>query len=177
MDLFLDRLESPIGTIVLISDGEALRVLDFVDCEERMKRLLKIHYGDKAPARDICESADIKRRVIAYFAGELTSVDEMAVRTEGTPFQKLVWAELRNIPAGTTISYGELAKRIGRPSASRAVGLANGSNPIAVVVPCHRVIGANGSLTGYGGGMERKRWLLEHESAQRSLATLSLAKL
>jgi methylated-DNA-[protein]-cysteine S-methyltransferase len=101
----------------------------------------------------------------------------MAVRTEGTPFQKLVWAELRNIPAGATISYGELAKRIGRPGASRAVGLANGSNPIAIVVPCHRVIGANGSLTGYGGGMERKRWLLEHESAQRSLATVLLAKL
>jgi O-6-methylguanine DNA methyltransferase len=170
MDLFLDQLESPIGTIVLISDGEALRVLDFVDCEERMQRLLKIHYGDQ-PVVDSRESLGIKRRVEAYFAGELTSVDSLAVRTEGTPFQKQVWAELRNIPTGTTISYGELAKRIGRPAASRAVGLANGSNPIAIVVPCHRVIGSTGALTGYGGGMERKRWLLAHEGAQRLLAT------
>ena len=170
MDLFLDRLESPIGTIALISDGEALRVLDFVDCEERMQRLLKLHYGEQHPVVDSRESAAIKRRVEAYFAGDLTGIDAIAVRSEGTPFQKQVWAELRNIAAGTTLSYGELAKRIGRPSASRAVGLANGSNPIAIVVPCHRVIGANGSLTGYGGGMERKRWLLEHEGpATRNL--------
>ena len=172
MDLFLDQFESPIGTIVLISDGEALRVLDFVDCEERMQRLLKIHYGEQKPIVNSRESADLKRRVTSYFEGDLTSVDSIDVRTEGTDFQKQVWAELRHIPAGATISYGQLAKRIGRPSASRAVGLANGSNPIAIVVPCHRVIGANGSLTGYGGGMERKRWLLEHEGAQRSLATL-----
>jgi len=172
MDLFLDQLESPIGTLVLISDGEALRVLDFVDCDERMQRLLHIHYGDRKPVVGSSESLGIKRRVEAYFAGDLTSIDAIAVRTEGTPFQKEVWAELRHIPASTTISYGELAKRIGRPSASRAVGLANGSNPIAIVVPCHRVIGTNGSLTGYGGGMERKRWLLAHEGAQRLLATL-----
>jgi methylated-DNA-[protein]-cysteine S-methyltransferase len=165
MDLFLDQLESPIGTIVLISDGEALRVLDFVDCEERMQRLLKLHYGDKQPVVNSRESSAIRHHVEAYFAGDLTSVDTIAVRTEGTPFQKQVWAELRHITAGTTLSYGELAKRIGRPSASRAVGLANGSNPIAIVVPCHRVIGSNGSLTGYGGGMERKQWLLEHEGA------------
>jgi methylated-DNA-[protein]-cysteine S-methyltransferase len=99
-------------------------------------------------------------------------VDEIAVCTEGTPFQKQVWGELRSIAVGTTLSYGELAKRIGRPGASRAVGSANGSNPIAIVVPCHRVIGSNGALTGYGGGMERKRWLLQHEGAQLSLATL-----
>jgi len=172
VDLFLDQLESPIGTIVLISDGEALRVLDFVDCDERMQRLLRIHYGEQKPVVGSRESLHVKRQVEAYFAGDLTSIDAIAVRTEGTPFQKLVWAELRHIPASTTISYGELAKRIGRPNASRAVGLANGSNPIAIVVPCHRVIGANGSLTGYGGGMERKRWLLAHEGAQQLLATL-----
>ena len=176
MQLFLDQLNSPIGKIVLISDGEALRVFDFVDCDERMQRLLKRHYGDQ-PAIESRESLPIKRRVEAYFEGDLTSVDDIAVRTEGTAFQKRVWAELRHIPASTTISYGELAKRIGQPSASRAVGLANGANPIAVVVPCHRVIGANGSLTGYGGGMERKRWLLAHESAQRTLATPLLATL
>jgi len=171
MDLFLDELVSPIGTIALISDGEALRVLDFVDCEERMQRLLKLHYGEQRPVRS-CESFSIKRRMEAYFAGELTSVDSIAVRSEGTAFQKQVWAELRKTAAGTTLSYGALAKRIGRPGASRAVGLANGSNPIAIVVPCHRVIGSNGALTGYGGGIERKRWLLEHEGAQLLLATL-----
>jgi methylated-DNA-[protein]-cysteine S-methyltransferase len=171
MDLFLEQLKSPIGTIALISDGEALRVLDFVDCEERMQRLLKIHYGER-PIVKSRESLDIKRRVEAYFAGELTSVDTIPVRTEGTDFQKQVWAELRTIAATTTISYGELAKRIGQPKASRAVGLANGANPIAIVVPCHRVIGSTGALTGYGGGMERKRWLLQHEGAQLSLATL-----
>ena len=172
VDLFLDQLESPIGTIVLISDGEALRVLDFVDCDERMERLLRLHYGNQKPITGSREGLGIKRKVEAYFAGNLTSVDDIAVCTEGTSFQKRVWSELRHIPASTTISYGELAKRIGRPSASRAVGLANGSNPIAIVVPCHRVIGANGSLTGYGGGMERKRWLLAHEGAQQLLATL-----
>jgi len=171
MDLFLDRLESPIGTIVLISDGEALRVLDFVDCEERMQRLLSVHYGEQ-PVVESRESLGIKRRMEAYFGGDLTSVDAIAVRTEGTPFQKQVWAELRNIAAGSTLSYGALAKRIGRPGASRAVGLANGSNPIGIVVPCHRVIGSSGALTGYGGGIERKRWLLEHEGAQWPLATL-----
>jgi methylated-DNA-[protein]-cysteine S-methyltransferase len=172
MQLFLDELESPVGRLVLINDGEALRVLDFVDCEERMQRLLKIHYGDNQPVAGGGKASGIKARVKAYFAGDLTSIDSIPVQTDGTPFQKQVWAELRNVPVSTTISYGELAKRIGRPSASRAVGLANGSNPIAIVVPCHRVIGANGSLTGYGGGMERKRWLLAHESLQRPLATL-----
>jgi methylated-DNA-[protein]-cysteine S-methyltransferase len=171
MELFLDRVESPVGTIVLISDGDALRVLDFVDCEERMQRLLRLHYGPQ-PVVESRESLGIKRSVEAYFAGELTSVEAVPVRTEGTAFQKQVWAELRHIAAGTTVSYGELAKRIGRPGASRAVGLANGSNPIAIVVPCHRVIGSTGALTGYGGGIERKRWLLRHEGAQLPLATL-----
>jgi len=171
MDLFLDQLKSPIGAIALISDGEALRVLDFVDCEERMQRLLTLHYGTQ-PVVESRESLGIRRRVEAYFEGELLSLDSIAVSTEGTPFQKSVWAELRKIPAGTTASYGELAKRLGKPGASRAVGLANGSNPIAVVVPCHRVIGSNGALTGYGGGIERKQWLLKHEGAQLSLAKL-----
>jgi len=171
MDLFVDQLDSPIGKIALISDGEALRVLDFVDCEERMQRLLTLHYGARA-AVESRESLGVKRIVEAYFEGDLTSVDGIAVRTEGTLFQKQVWAELRKIPAGTTLSYGELARRIGKPAASRAVGLANGSNPIGIVVPCHRVIGSTGALTGYGGGIERKRWLLRHEGAQLSLATL-----
>jgi methylated-DNA-[protein]-cysteine S-methyltransferase len=103
----------------------------------------------------------------AYFAGDLHAIDPLETRTGGTHFQQRVWTELRRIPAGGTITYGELARRIGRPAACRAVGLANGSNPISIVVPCHRVIGADGQLTGYGGGIARKRWLLDHE--QRAL--------
>jgi methylated-DNA-[protein]-cysteine S-methyltransferase len=94
-------------------------------------------------------------------------IDTLPVETGGTPFQREVWHALREIPCGTTTSYGKLAELIGRPAAMRAVGLANGANPVAVVVPCHRVIGANGSLTGYGGGIERKRWLLDHEKSPR----------
>jgi methylated-DNA-[protein]-cysteine S-methyltransferase len=168
MELFLDEFASPIGKIALITDGEALRMLEFVDRDERIERVLRLYFGDQRIIRG-AGNLEIKRRAEAYFAGDLTGIDTIPVRTEGTPFQKQVWAELRNIPAGGTLSYGALAKRIGKPSASRAVGLANGSNPIAIVVPCHRVIGSNGSLTGYGGGMERKRWLLEHEGAQLGL--------
>jgi methylated-DNA-[protein]-cysteine S-methyltransferase len=164
VDFFLDRLESPIGTIVLITDGEALRALDFLDFEPRMRRLLKLHYGPRTLVEKP-ENLGIKRCLLTYFSGDLNSLDNVVVHTEGSAFQRRVWAHLRKIRAGTTITYGELAKRIGRPSASRAVGLANGSNPIAIVVPCHRVIGASGALTGYGGGIERKRWLLRHEAA------------
>jgi len=104
----------------------------------------------------------------AYFAGDLTAIDDVPVATNGTPFQRTVWAALRRIPAGTTTSYGALAASIGYPSAMRAVGLANGANPVAIIVPCHRVIGADHSLTGYGGGLPRKRWLLEHEGFELS---------
>ena len=164
MHFFLDRLESPIGTILLVTDGEALRALDFLDFEPRMRRLLKLHYGPQ-PLLENPENLGIKRSLLAYFSGDLNSLDNLVVRTEGTAFQQRVWAQLREIRAGTTITYGELAKRIGRPAARRAVGLATGSNPIAIVVPCHRVIGSTGALTGYGGGIERKRWLLQHEAA------------
>jgi methylated-DNA-[protein]-cysteine S-methyltransferase len=105
-----------------------------------------------------------------YFAGSLTALDAVAVRTGGSTFQRRVWAALREIPAGSTTSYGWLAALLEIPNASRAVGLANGANPIAIVVPCHRVIGADGSLTGYGGGLARKRWLLDHEERCRLVA-------
>ncbi len=163
MDFLFDRLESPIGTILLVTDGEALCALDFLDFEPRMRRLLKLYYGLQ-PLLEKPENLGIKRSLTAYFSGDLNSLDNLIVRTEGTAFQQRVWAQLREIRAGTTITYGALAKRIGRPSASRAVGLANGSNPIAIVIPCHRVIGSSGALTGYGGGIERKRWLLKHEA-------------
>jgi methylated-DNA-[protein]-cysteine S-methyltransferase len=162
MRLWLERWTSPIGTILLVSDGEALRALDFSDYEARTHQLLRIHYG----AYDLREGAaprPIGDAIRAYFAGELRIIDKIPTATGGSEFQRRVWAGLREIPAGTTLGYGKLAERVGKPKASRAVGLANGANPIAIVVPCHRVIGANGTLTGYGGGLERKRWLLEHE--------------
>jgi methylated-DNA-[protein]-cysteine S-methyltransferase len=164
MEFFLDRLESPIGTILLITDGEALRALDFVDFEPRMHRLLKLYYGIR-PLRENTETLGIKCRLNRYFAGDLTSLNDIVVSTQGTSFQRQVWAELRKIPFGATITYSELAKRVDRPTASRAVGLANGSNPVSIVVPCHRVIASTGALTGYAGGIDRKRWLLQHEAA------------
>ena len=163
MNLFIGHLPSPVGTLTLSWDSEmALRALDFDGFDQRFQRLLETHYGKcKLTQARIPEVFD--RALEAYFAGNVTALENLAVRTGGSAFQQQVWAALREIPAGTTMSYGQLAQRVGRPGASRAVGRANGSNPIGIVVPCHRVIGADGSLTGYGGGMQRKRWLLEHE--------------
>jgi methylated-DNA-[protein]-cysteine S-methyltransferase len=165
VDLFIDRLTSPIGTLVLVWQPDVLRALHFEDGDEQpFRRLLRWQFGmdelPSAPAPD-----EIRHPIEAYFRGEITAIDKVTVQTNGTPFQQRIWTELRRIPAGTTITYGGLAARIGRSGASRAVGLANGSNPVAVVVPCHRVIGASGTLTGYGGGLDRKRWLLAHEQA------------
>jgi O-6-methylguanine DNA methyltransferase len=162
MKLYVDRMPSPIGNLFLVWEDETLRALDFGDYEERFARLLRVHYGASRPEPGRAPKA-IHGALEAYFEGDLTAIDRVPVKTNGTPFQLQVWQALRSIPAGRTSSYGELAARIGRPGASRAVGLANGSNPIGIVVPCHRVIGANGTLTGYGGGLERKRWLLAHE--------------
>jgi methylated-DNA-[protein]-cysteine S-methyltransferase len=166
--LLIDRIDTAIGEMILVADRDGnLRAIDWADYESRMLRLLRRHYGEKGFSLESAKNpgglSDIIRR---YFAGEVSAIDTLPVQTAGTPFQREVWHALRDIPAGTTASYAQLAERIGRPSAVRAVGLANGSNPIGVVVPCHRVIGSNGSLTGYGGGMERKRWLLEHEGVQ-----------
>lgn len=164
MKFLLDSIASPLGTVLVVSDGECLRALDFEDYEARMCSLLARQYGEVElqAARD---PGGASSAVDAYFAGEFQALDDFPVASNGTAFQQLVWRQLREIPRGTTRSYGELARRIGNPAASRAVGLANGSNPIAIAVPCHRVIGANGDLTGYAGGMERKRWLLMHEGA------------
>ena len=163
MRLQLDRIMSPLGEILLACDAEGrLRALDFHDYEERMRQLLRLQYGalklDTGPA-----PAAITGRLRAYFAGELAGLAAIPVATGGTPFQRDVWAALRRIPLGTTTTYGALAAAIGRPRAIRAVGLANGANPVSIVVPCHRVIGSGGALTGFGGGLHRKRWLLEHE--------------
>jgi methylated-DNA-[protein]-cysteine S-methyltransferase len=166
----LDRIPTPIGALLVAADSEArLRVLDFDDYDERMRRLLRRQYG--ADGVRLVEGripASIRAPIEAYFAGELTAIESVPVKAAGTAFQREVWAALRTIPAGSTLSYGALARQIGRPAAVRAVGLANGANPIGVVVPCHRVIGADASLTGYGGGVERKRWLLAHEGVEVS---------
>jgi O-6-methylguanine DNA methyltransferase len=168
MHLTFDRFPSPIGTILLVSDGTSLRALDFHDYEERLHRLMQRQYG-RVDLRQGSIPTSIVRSLEAYFAGDLDATRTIPVETGGTPFQRRVWAALRQIPAGTTTSYGALATALGQPSASRAVGLANGANPVGIVVPCHRVIGANGSLTGFGGGLSRKQWLLDHEGAQLGL--------
>lgn len=171
LTLLIDRLATPIGELLIVADGDGkLRVIDWTDYEDRMLLLLRRHYGEDGftlkPARD---PGGLTSAMRAYFKGDLGVLDRLPVATAGTPFQRDVWRALRKIKCGTTISYAELARRIGRPSAVRAVGLANGQNPIGVVVPCHRVIGSNGSLTGYGGGLERKRWLLAHEGVAARL--------
>lgn len=163
--LFFERIDTPIGELLLAADGEgSLRAVDWTEYEPRMQRLLRIHYGHNGFTLEPAGSqSHLTVALRNYFAGELEAIDQLPVRTAGTLFQRSVWSALREIPRGSTESYSKLAQRIGRPNAVRAVGLANGSNPIGIVVPCHRVIGADGSLTGYGGGMDRKRWLLRHE--------------
>jgi methylated-DNA-[protein]-cysteine S-methyltransferase len=166
LQLLLDRIETPIGELLIVADKEGnLRAVDWAEYETRMRRFLRLHYGEDGftltPARNPNGLSDA---ISSYFAGDLTAIDNLPVKTGGTPFQREVWHSLREIACGTTVSYAKLADRIGRPTAVRAVGLANGSNPIGIIVPCHRVVGSNGSLTGYGGGIDRKRWLLQHES-------------
>ena len=174
----IDRLDTPIGEMLIVADFEGnLRAVDWGDHETRMRRILRLHYGEVGIALEPARNpAGLTSAIARYFEGDLTSIDILPVQTGGTPFQREVWRALRNIPSGTTISYMQLAWQIGRCAAARAVGLANGSNPIGVVVPCHRVIGANGSLTGYGGVIERKAWLLEHEADAPTVKSLFVAQ-
>ena len=154
---FFTNLNSPIGRLLLVSDGEALIGLYMDTPGSPMP--------DTEGWREDASAHPLPAALLQlgeYFAGKRRQFD-LPLRLEGTDFQKQVWNGLLDIGYGETLSYGELAQRIGNPKASRAVGLANGSNPISILVPCHRVIGADGSLTGYGGGLERKRWLLSHE--------------
>jgi len=172
MTLEIAEFHSPIGTIVLAVRDGTLTALVFAEgWPDRRARLVK-RFGD-VDLRRAADPAGVSGRLAAYFAGDLGALDAIAVDAGGTPFQRRVWGALRTIPPGETVSYQTLARRIGAPTAVRAVGAANGDNPVGIVVPCHRVIGADGSLTGYGGGIERKRWLLTHERAgtleQRSL--------
>ena len=161
--LRLDRLATPIGEALIVTDEAGhLRAFDWADCRSSMARLLRLHYGSVVPEPGAAPGR-IMRLLRDYFAGDVGCLGAIESRTAGTSFQRSVWAALTTIAPGETLSYGGLASKIGCPRSVRAVGTANGADPISVVVPCHRVIGADGSLTGYGGGIERKRWLLNHE--------------
>lgn len=164
-ELSIDTIDSLLGPIVIVTDDRALCALDFGDCEGRMMTLLARRFGEPVLRRE-ANPLGVSARVRAYLGGDLHSLDGIEVRPGGTRFQQTVWSALRKIPVGTTRTYGQLASRIGRPAASRAVGLANSLNPVAIVIPCHRVIGSDASLVGYAGGLERKRWLLRHEGAR-----------
>lgn len=163
MKLQLERWTSPVGILLLVTDENAfLRALEFEENEVRMACLLH-RYCPGHSLKDGPAPAALKNALSAYFNGDINALQQIRTEAAGTVFQRQVWAALRDIPAGTTVNYGQLATAIGRKGASRAVGAANGANPIPIVVPCHRVIGADGSLTGFGSGLPRKQWLLDHE--------------
>ena len=157
--IFYSSLKSPIGEVIVTSDEIGIRSIYSPTHETLISPLEKAK-------RDKSKLLDATDQLRAYFAGELQEFS-LALNPQGTPFFKQVWKHLKTISYGTTMSYGELAKQIGKPTASRAVGMANGRNPISFIIPCHRVIGQNGSLTGYGGGLKLKRWLLEFEKEPR----------
>ena len=167
MTITVADYRSPLGDVRLAVLEDRLCAMTFCDGWPRVEQRLARRFPASAPRSG--DAAEIRRRLDAYFGGELTALDDLAVDPGGTPFQQAVWAALRRIPVGQTTTYGALARAIGSPSAVRAVGAANGANPIWLVVPCHRAIGADGRLVGYAGGIERKRWLLAHERAVREL--------
>ena len=168
--VIVDAHQSPIGPLTAAERGGRVCLLHFGADGPEVDPILERWYpGEPRVRRALPQVAEALRR---YFGGDLAALDAVPAELNGTPFQKSVWQALRRIPPGATISYGELARRIGQPTSVRAVGAANGANPVAVIVPCHRVIGSNGTLTGYGGGLPTKRWLLEHEGA----ATLPLCQ-
>jgi methylated-DNA-[protein]-cysteine S-methyltransferase len=162
---FIEHFATPTGMMLLVTDAEDhVRALDWEDHAARMHRLLRLHYGTvRLEPKDAVSPA--RQAMKAYFNGALGAIDSLPVKTGGTEFQRALWATLRTIRTGSTTTYGSLAIQLGQPKATRAIGTANGANPIGIIVPCHRVIGANAALTGYGGGIERKRWLLRHEGA------------
>jgi methylated-DNA-[protein]-cysteine S-methyltransferase len=159
--VFVDAIDSPVGRLTIAERAGRVCLLHFGADGPDVDRMFDRWYPGEPRTRQ--PISGIRDRLARYFTGEVAVLDTISVELNGTPFQKNVWDALRRIPGGTTISYMELARRIGAPSAIRAVGTANGANPVVVIVPCHRVIGSNGKLTGYGGGLDRKQWLLEHE--------------
>jgi methylated-DNA-[protein]-cysteine S-methyltransferase len=163
MSWLLEKVDSPMGDILLMHDGERLAALEFGDHEDRLRKLAARYLDDTTFVRTD-EVSHFAKALRAYFAGDIQAIDTLETCALGTEFQAKCWAALRKIPPGETRSYSQQATMIGNPKAVRAVGLANGANPIGIVVPCHRVVGADGTLTGYGGGLPRKKWLLEHEA-------------
>ncbi|MEO8182037.1 MAG: methylated-DNA--[protein]-cysteine S-methyltransferase [Deltaproteobacteria bacterium] len=172
-----DEIDTPLGRLTLVADQSGrLRLVGWHEGHERMDRALRAYAGGPRYAlRRGDNPHGFSAALRAYFSGQLDAIDSLSVCGEGSEFQRRVWSALREIPCGATWSYSELARHIGNAAAVRAVGLANGANPVGIVVPCHRVIGANGTLTGYGGGLERKRWLLQHERARISVDQTSRA--
>jgi methylated-DNA-[protein]-cysteine S-methyltransferase len=163
--LVLQRFPTPIGESLIVADEQGvLRAFYWIEYEAALRRSLATQYGAIPLTAGAAPSA-LSTAFGAYFAGDIRALETAAWATGGTDFQRKVWTALAGSPAGGTLSYAALAAKLGQPTASRAVGLANGRNPICVALPCHRVIGATGDLTGYGGGLERKRWLLRHEGA------------
>ena len=162
-DLIRAVLTSPLGDLVVLADGSGvLHGLDFAEASGRLDRLIARYWPD-ARVTDGAAPAAVASALAAYFAGDTRALDTLPTAVGGTDFQRRVWAALRRIPAGTTWSYADLAHQVGRPAAVRAVGQANGANPVSLVQPCHRVIASGGGLGGYAGGLERKAWLLRHE--------------
>jgi methylated-DNA-[protein]-cysteine S-methyltransferase len=174
ISLLLDRIVTPIGEMCVVADAEGrLRATEWVEDEAGLHRTLRRQLG-KGYALELRQDPfGLSSALARYFDGDFAALDAIEVETGGTEFQRAVWSALRGIPCGSTRTYSELARAIGRPDAVRAVGMANGANPLPVVVPCHRVVGADGTLTGYGGGLDRKRWLLTHEAVAKTLPLLS----
>jgi methylated-DNA-[protein]-cysteine S-methyltransferase len=164
MQLNAAELETPIGTLMTVGGTEGLCAVAFDGGAEEIEHWLARRFGP-VELRSVATLPKITAPLKAYFAGDLEALERIPVDTGGTAFQREVWLRLRKVRAGSTVAYGELARAIGRPAATRAVAAANAHNPIPIVVPCHRVIAADGSLWGYGGGLDRKRWLLRHEGA------------
>jgi methylated-DNA-[protein]-cysteine S-methyltransferase len=162
MNLSMDRLGTPVGDVQIVALEGKLVLVDFADNRDRIHGLLEKRFG--AYTLEARALPEFKAPLEAYFAGEFSAIRDLPVDTGGTDFQRTVWQALLEIPVGETWSYLELARRIGQPGAVRAVGATNGLNPISIVLPCHRVIGSSGALTGYAGGLARKKWLLEHEA-------------
>ena len=163
--LLEDKIATPLGPLWVICDEQyQLRAVEWEEHSNRMEELLNIHYRVQGYERIAASNPNgLSQKLADYFSGDLSVIESLPTATAGTPFQRQVWQALRTIPCGQVMHYGQLADTLGRPGAARAVGAANGSNPVSIVVPCHRVIGRNGTMTGYAGGVGRKEWLLRHE--------------
>lgn len=165
LTLLEDKIDTPLGPLwVICDDTFHLRAVEWEEHSSRMEQLLEIHYRREGYTRVASRNpGGLSQKLQDYFAGDLGIINTLPTATAGTPFQREVWQALRDIPCGHVMHYGQLAEALGRNGAARAVGAANGSNPVSIVVPCHRVIGRNGTMTGYAGGVQRKEWLLRHE--------------